>query len=88
VLFDGLTHQVKKFVLHTNPVGHVNFNVYVKCRFVLKCGTDNEEVRERVHTTRARHTDTLSSHAQGGERTRSLRPRQPTWTWGGACTRV
>jgi len=44
VLFDGLTHQVKKFVLHTNPLGHVNFTVYVKCQFVLKCGADADEV--------------------------------------------
>jgi hypothetical protein len=43
VLFDGQSHQVKKLVMHTNPVGHVNFNVYVKCNFMLS-GRDADEV--------------------------------------------
>lgn len=77
MLFDGLTHQVKKFVLHTNPVGHVNFNVYVKCQFVLKCGADADEVRDRAFTQPQPITIvSLASYAQGGERTRSLRPRE------------
>ncbi|CAK0785960.1 hypothetical protein CVIRNUC_009173 [Coccomyxa viridis] len=35
ILFDGQTHKVKKFVLHTNVPGHPDFNVYAKCNFML-----------------------------------------------------
>ncbi|XP_013191843.1 PHAF1 protein CG7083 [Amyelois transitella] len=35
VLFDARTHQVKKFVLHTNYPGHYNFNMYHRCEFQL-----------------------------------------------------
>eukprot|EP00897_Mesotaenium_endlicherianum_P009479 jgi/Mesen1/855/ME000112S10998 len=37
VLFDARTHRVKKMVLHSNCVGHADFNAYVKCNFVLLC---------------------------------------------------
>ncbi|KAL8477776.1 hypothetical protein ACS0TY_029902 [Phlomoides rotata] len=39
ILFDGQTHKVKKFVLHTNYPGHSDFNSYMKCNFVI-CGPD------------------------------------------------
>lgn len=29
------THKIKKFVLHTNYPGHVNFNSYMKCNFIV-----------------------------------------------------
>ena len=32
-LFDGKTHQVKKFILHTNYPGHYDFSVYNRCEF-------------------------------------------------------
>ncbi|KAK6922638.1 Phagosome assembly factor 1 [Dillenia turbinata] len=35
ILFDGQTHKIKKFVLHTNYPGHANFNSYIKCNFVI-----------------------------------------------------
>lgn len=33
VLFDGTSHAIKKFILHTNDVSAVNFNQYRKCNF-------------------------------------------------------
>ncbi|KMZ72432.1 hypothetical protein ZOSMA_164G00140 [Zostera marina] len=42
ILFDGKTHKIKKFVLHTNFPGHADFNTYIKCNFVL-CNPDAEE---------------------------------------------
>ncbi|XP_075480488.1 PHAF1 protein At3g51130-like isoform X2 [Primulina tabacum] len=35
ILFDGHTHKIKKFVLHTNYPGHADFNSYMKCNFVI-----------------------------------------------------
>ncbi|XP_020243197.1 UPF0183 protein At3g51130-like isoform X1 [Asparagus officinalis] len=35
ILFDGQTHRIKKFVLHTNFPGHSDFNSYIKCNFVI-----------------------------------------------------
>jgi hypothetical protein len=35
ILFNGKTHRVRKFVLHTNVPGHPDFNVYAKCNFTL-----------------------------------------------------
>ncbi|KAJ2941401.1 hypothetical protein O0L34_g3609 [Tuta absoluta] len=40
VLFDARTHQVKKFVLHTNYPGHYNFNTYHRCEFELHVQPD------------------------------------------------
>ncbi|XP_073012139.1 PHAF1 protein At3g51130 [Typha latifolia] len=38
ILFDGQTHKIKKFVLHTNFPGHSDFNSYMKCNFVIYDG--------------------------------------------------
>lgn len=35
ILFDGETHRVKKFLLHTNFPGHFNFNIYYRCDFTI-----------------------------------------------------
>ncbi|KAJ4967059.1 hypothetical protein NE237_018908 [Protea cynaroides] len=35
ILFDGETHKIKKFVLHSNFPGHADFNSYIKCNFVI-----------------------------------------------------
>jgi hypothetical protein len=43
ILFDGETHKVKKFVLHTNYPGHADFNSYIKCNFVISAGADAAE---------------------------------------------
>ena len=40
ILFDGQTHKIKKFVLHTNYPGHADFNSYIKCNFVIH-GSDS-----------------------------------------------
>ncbi|CAH2986718.1 unnamed protein product [Chilo suppressalis] len=40
ILFDARTHQVKKFVLHTNYPGHYNFNMYHRCEFELAVQPD------------------------------------------------
>eukprot|EP00249_Psilotum_nudum_P003120 c16442_g1_i1 orf=280-1410(+) len=37
ILFDGQTHKIKKFVLHTNFPGHRDFNCYIKCNFIIHC---------------------------------------------------
>lgn len=34
-LFDAQTHRIKKMVLHTNLLGHFDFNSYAKCNFEL-----------------------------------------------------
>eukprot|EP00050_Salpingoeca_kvevrii_P006959 m.292890 g.292890 ORF g.292890 m.292890 type:complete len:447 (-) comp12690_c0_seq1:205-1545(-) len=36
VLFDGLTHVVRKFKLHTNAPDHFDFSTYHKCHMVLQ----------------------------------------------------
>ena len=45
VLFDGETHCAKKFVLHSNQVGHPDFNVYVKCNFVVEVPVGDDDGR-------------------------------------------
>ncbi|WVZ78519.1 hypothetical protein U9M48_026217, partial [Paspalum notatum var. saurae] len=40
ILFDGQTHRIKKFVLHTNFPGHSDFNSYKKCNFVIDDAED------------------------------------------------
>ena len=47
------THQVKKFVLHTNPVGHVDFNLYIKCNFVIFCREEVDNTGEAVRDARS-----------------------------------
>ncbi|XP_039618930.1 UPF0183 protein C16orf70 homolog isoform X2 [Polypterus senegalus] len=47
ILFDAITHLVKKFVLHTNFPGHYNFNIYHRCDFkiplvIKKDGADSQ----------------------------------------------
>ncbi|BBN02781.1 hypothetical protein MPTK1_2g18070 [Marchantia polymorpha subsp. ruderalis] len=37
ILFDGQTHRIKKFILHTNFPGHTDFNCYMKCNFFIHC---------------------------------------------------
>ncbi|EFJ28090.1 hypothetical protein SELMODRAFT_231702 [Selaginella moellendorffii] len=46
ILFDGQTHRIKKFVLHTNFPAHTDFNSYIKCNFVIHCpltGSDEKD---------------------------------------------
>jgi len=33
ILFDAQKHRIRKFVLHTNFPGHIDFNQYMKCNF-------------------------------------------------------
>ncbi|XVF17985.1 hypothetical protein REPUB_Repub10bG0172600 [Reevesia pubescens] len=51
ILFDGQTHKVKKFVLHTNYPGHADFNSYIKCNFVILVGgsfLDGNNYKNRI----------------------------------------
>ncbi|KAH9629107.1 hypothetical protein HF086_008556, partial [Spodoptera exigua] len=50
VLFDARTHQVKKFVLHTNYPGHYNFNMYHRCEFELTVQPDKCEANSLVES--------------------------------------
>ncbi|XP_038218369.1 UPF0183 protein CG7083 [Zerene cesonia] len=50
VLFDARTHQVKKFVLHTNYPGHYNFNMYHRCEFELNVQPDKCESNTLVES--------------------------------------
>ncbi|XP_045455824.1 PHAF1 protein CG7083 [Melitaea cinxia] len=50
VLFDARTHQVKKFVLHTNYPGHYNFNMYHRCEFELNIQPDRCESNALVES--------------------------------------
>ncbi|EDV29033.1 uncharacterized protein TRIADDRAFT_49777 [Trichoplax adhaerens] len=42
ILFDGRTHRVKKFILHTNYPGHYNFSTYYRCNFFIKVFNGND----------------------------------------------
>ncbi|XP_019422530.1 PREDICTED: UPF0183 protein At3g51130-like isoform X2 [Lupinus angustifolius] len=53
ILFDGQTHKIKKFVLHTNYPGHSDFNSYVKCNFVIY-GSDFGGSFQEVHNNKQR----------------------------------
>ncbi|XP_026728365.1 UPF0183 protein CG7083-like [Trichoplusia ni] len=53
VLFDARTHQVKKFVLHTNYPGHYNFNMYHRCEFELTVQPDKCEAHSLVESVGA-----------------------------------
>lgn len=46
ILFDGQTHKIKKFVLHTNFPGHADFNSYIKCNFLIYGSEGGGLVRE------------------------------------------
>eukprot|EP01018_Ginkgo_biloba_P013464 Gb_08290 [translate_table: standard] len=49
ILFDGQTHKIKKFVLHTNFPGHADFNSYIKCNFVIHCPQSDAQNDENVY---------------------------------------
>lgn len=34
-LFCGKTHQIKKFILHTNYPNHYDFSIYDRCEFQI-----------------------------------------------------
>ncbi|CAM8902328.1 unnamed protein product [Rhodiola kirilowii] len=46
ILFDGQTHKIKKFVLHTNYPGHADFNSYMKCNFVIYSSDNGDSFHE------------------------------------------
>ncbi|GFY93946.1 hypothetical protein Acr_09g0003920 [Actinidia rufa] len=53
ILFDGQTHKIKKFVLHSNSPGHADFNLYIKCNFAIYSsdfdGSFHHEVNASKH---------------------------------------
>lgn len=51
ILFDGQTHKIKKFILHTNYPGHADFNSYMKCNFVIY-SSDFEKNQQEVDTSK------------------------------------
>lgn len=51
VLFDGLYHRVKKFVMHTNYPGHYNFNSYHRCLFSLSFPPDTNNDSQCIEVT-------------------------------------
>ncbi|KAH1266916.1 UPF0183 protein [Glycine max] len=53
ILFDGQTHKIKKFVLHTNFPGHADFNSYIKCNFVIH-GSDLGGSFQEVNNSKQR----------------------------------
>lgn len=42
ILFDGLTHNIKKFILHTNTPAQPNFNLYRKCHYTIIAPKEND----------------------------------------------
>ncbi|GBG83063.1 hypothetical protein CBR_g36680 [Chara braunii] len=63
ILFDGRTHRIKKFVLHSNYPGHPDFNMYIKCNFSIDCPA-GMAVRRNDH----RLTEATRSSADGSRR--------------------
>ncbi|KAK4346906.1 hypothetical protein RND71_033245 [Anisodus tanguticus] len=53
ILFDGQTHKIKKFVLHTNYPGHADFNSYMKCNFVIHCSDFAGSYHQDVNSSKA-----------------------------------
>ncbi|XP_064599085.1 phagosome assembly factor 1-like [Liolophura sinensis] len=49
ILFDANTHQVKKFLMHTNYPGHYNFNMYCRCEFKLPAVVDRPKGERTRH---------------------------------------
>ncbi|GAA0144074.1 hypothetical protein LIER_04608 [Lithospermum erythrorhizon] len=56
ILFDGKTHKIKKFVLHTNYPGHSDFNSYMKCNFVIYTSEGDRLFHQDMSTSK--HTIT------------------------------
>lgn len=40
ILFDGFTHKISKFILHSNKLGHPDFNRWCKCNFSIILAND------------------------------------------------
>ncbi|KAG6392790.1 hypothetical protein SASPL_147016 [Salvia splendens] len=51
ILFDGQTHEIKMFVLHTNYPGHSDFNSYMKCNFVIHSSDYDGSFHQDVNNT-------------------------------------
>lgn len=49
VLLDGVTHRVKKFILHTNFVDRPDFAQYAKCNFTVVRDADDDTTSGRHH---------------------------------------
>lgn len=61
LLFCGKTHQIKKFILHTNYPNHYDFSIYDRCEFRIPVGQSSLkpdlETEELVITPRTSWTD-------------------------------
>ncbi|KAI3502852.1 hypothetical protein L1887_31208 [Cichorium endivia] len=56
ILFDGQTHKIKKFVLHTNYPGHADFNSYIKCNFVIHATDFDGAFHQDINSSKSRIT--------------------------------
>lgn len=73
ILFDGRSDRAKKFVLHTNPPGHADFGLYLKCSFKLslqpRCSgaapVEDQSIRDSDSSDAAQPADELHCVAQG-----------------------
>ncbi|XP_014290960.1 PHAF1 protein CG7083 isoform X1 [Halyomorpha halys] len=65
ILFDGRTHEAKKFILHTNYPGHYNFNMYHRCEFLINLpverGTEHLE-SPNIQVTAYTKWETICEH--------------------------
>ncbi|KAL3858968.1 hypothetical protein ACJMK2_009213 [Sinanodonta woodiana] len=50
ILFDGSTHEVKKFILYSNYPGHYNFNMYYRCDFKIPVIIEKEKPQPLAQT--------------------------------------
>ncbi|XP_076960128.1 PHAF1 protein At3g51130-like isoform X2 [Bidens hawaiensis] len=53
ILFDGQTHKIKKFVLHTNYPGHADFNSYIKCNFIIHAAELDGAYRQDMNSSKS-----------------------------------
>lgn len=72
ILFDAITHRVKKFIMHTNYPGHYNFNMYHRCEYQLQLAPDkiSEEhpLNSLVTVTAYSKWDTIKTRLTPSER--------------------
>lgn len=50
ILFDASTHQVRKFILHSNYPGHYNFNMYCRCEFKIPVCVEVSKPKKKKKT--------------------------------------
>lgn len=51
ILFDATNHKAKKFILHTNYLGHYDFNIYHRCLFLVTVPVDKTYAKDDSSAT-------------------------------------